>query len=188
MTSHQGKGFTLIELIIVIGILVVLAAVVVVVLNPAELLKQARDSRRISDLNSIKSAIGFYLANASAPSFVAGGPFSTANATCSFTTCTVPSSGITSVAGTGWVGVDLTSLPAGLKSPLAAYPLDPSNAGTGVGAVNLQYAWKGDTSTLVFKLTAAMESAKFTTSPNDVRANDGGTLGTYYETGSDLSL
>src|SRR3989344_7995871 len=56
-------GFTLIELLIVIAILVVLSVAVVVILNPAELLRQARDSTRISDLASVNSAIALYLAD-----------------------------------------------------------------------------------------------------------------------------
>lgn len=44
MFLANRKGFTLIELLIVIGILAVLATAVIMVLNPAELLKQARDS------------------------------------------------------------------------------------------------------------------------------------------------
>ena len=55
--SEKTKGFTLLELLIVIGILAILAGVVVLVLNPAELLRQARDSQRISDLSTMRSAI-----------------------------------------------------------------------------------------------------------------------------------
>ena len=58
------KGFTLIELLIVIAILAILATTVVLVLNPAQILAQARDAQRISDLSSIKSAIALYLATA----------------------------------------------------------------------------------------------------------------------------
>jgi len=43
------KGFTLLELLIVIGILAILSTTVVLVINPAELLKKARDSQRISE-------------------------------------------------------------------------------------------------------------------------------------------
>jgi len=55
------RSFTLVELLIVIAILAVLAAAVVIVLNPAELLAQARDSQRISDVNTVKSAVDIFI-------------------------------------------------------------------------------------------------------------------------------
>jgi len=45
-----SPSFTLIELVIVIGILAVLAAVVVIVINPAEYMKSTRDAQRMSEL------------------------------------------------------------------------------------------------------------------------------------------
>lgn len=59
------KGFTLLELLIVIAIIAILSVVVVLVLNPAEMLKKSRDSQRIADLNTLKSALGIYLTTAS---------------------------------------------------------------------------------------------------------------------------
>ncbi|MEK7094356.1 MAG: prepilin-type N-terminal cleavage/methylation domain-containing protein [Patescibacteria group bacterium] len=56
----QQKGFTLIELLIVIAIIAVLSVVVVLTLNPAELLRRARDSTRISDMSSLNSALNNY--------------------------------------------------------------------------------------------------------------------------------
>ena len=50
-------GFTLIELLIVIGIISVLSIVVVVIIDPVEMLKNARDSQRLSDLQLINRAL-----------------------------------------------------------------------------------------------------------------------------------
>ncbi len=55
------KGFTLIELLIVIGILAVLGTLAVVMLDPAELVREARDAQRLSDLRVVKSAIDFFI-------------------------------------------------------------------------------------------------------------------------------
>jgi prepilin-type N-terminal cleavage/methylation domain-containing protein len=60
-------GFTLIELLVVIAIIAVLSVVVILSLNPAELLRQARDSNRISDMATLKSAISLYLADVTSP-------------------------------------------------------------------------------------------------------------------------
>src|SRR3989344_6249527 len=53
----KNKGFTLLELLLVIGILGALSTVVMVIINPVELYKQTRDTRRISDLQTIDKAI-----------------------------------------------------------------------------------------------------------------------------------
>lgn len=50
------KGFTLIEILLVIGIIAVLATVVIVSLDPATRFQNARDARRLSDIQSILSA------------------------------------------------------------------------------------------------------------------------------------
>lgn len=55
------RGFTLIEILLVIGIIAVLATVVVVALDPATRFKDARDSRRLSDIQSILSAVQQYI-------------------------------------------------------------------------------------------------------------------------------
>jgi type IV pilus assembly protein PilA len=55
------KGFTLIEILLVIGIIAVLATVVVVALDPAKRFADARDARRLSDMQSILSAVQQYI-------------------------------------------------------------------------------------------------------------------------------
>ena len=64
----KKKGFTLIELLVVIAIIAILSIVVVLTLNPAEMLRRSRDSNRVSDLSVIKTAIGLYLADVSSTS------------------------------------------------------------------------------------------------------------------------
>lgn len=57
MRSTQG-GFTLIEILISVGLLAALAALVLVAVNPARQFAQMRNTQRASDLNGILSAIG----------------------------------------------------------------------------------------------------------------------------------
>jgi len=179
------KGFTLIELIIVIAILAVLAAVVVIVLNPAQLLAQARDSQRISDMNSVKVSIAYYLATAPSPTIPAGptctaagcdtgGPFGSESVTTS-----------TLVNGAGWVPVDFTVSTGG--APMPSLPLDPTNSG------NYFYAYKGDATNKTFEIDGRLESTRY----RDIMVSDGGNKNTcstyvestcYYEIGTDPGL
>lgn len=53
-------GFTLIELLIVIAILGILAAAVLVAVNPAKRQKQARDAARKSDVGQLATALQAY--------------------------------------------------------------------------------------------------------------------------------
>ena len=51
------KGFTLIELLIVIGVLGILAGIILVAVDPAKRLSQARDARRFSEVNALLNAV-----------------------------------------------------------------------------------------------------------------------------------
>jgi type IV pilus assembly protein PilA len=69
-----NKGFTLIEVLVVIGIIAILAAVVLVAVNPSRQFKLARDSQRTSNVNTLLNAVhqniaehkGIFICNGSA--------------------------------------------------------------------------------------------------------------------------
>ena len=154
MKTRNRKGFTLIELLIVIAIIAVLSVVVILSLNPAELLRQARDANRVSDMSTLKSAIALYLADQVSPSL--GNPgtcylsatttfatvatsngawtypsingcqnwMSTAGGTASTTATTTR--GVTS-ATSGWIPVNFSAISSG--SPIGQQPIDAVNQG-----------------------------------------------------------
>lgn len=65
--QRRQKGFTLLELLIVISIIAILSVALIIVLNPAETLKKSRDTQRISDLATLKTAIGIYTTTIASP-------------------------------------------------------------------------------------------------------------------------
>src|SRR3712207_5801362 len=60
---HKQKGFTLIEILVVIGIIAVLATVVLVAVNPGRQFAQARNTQRISNVNALLNAVGQNIAD-----------------------------------------------------------------------------------------------------------------------------
>ncbi len=57
----RAKGFTLIEILVVIAIIAILAVVVFVALNPAKRIADSKDSRRNTDVDSILTAVHSYV-------------------------------------------------------------------------------------------------------------------------------
>lgn len=58
MTLKERKGFTLIEILIVVAIIAILASVVLVGLGPTQ--EAGRDARRISDLSEVQNGLELY--------------------------------------------------------------------------------------------------------------------------------
>jgi prepilin-type N-terminal cleavage/methylation domain-containing protein len=54
---HYKRGFTIMEFLVVIGILTVLAGVIVIAINPAEKIVDARNSQRKAHVEAIYGAI-----------------------------------------------------------------------------------------------------------------------------------
>ncbi len=188
----KTRGFTLIELLVVIAIVAVLSVVVILTLNPAELLRQARDSNRISDLATLKSAVSLYLADVSSPSI---GSNNTCGATVEVptsTTCNTRFTGATiatsqlrifTIDGTGWVPVNFNAISSG--APLGTLPRDPTNASNS----GLFYAYQASSTGLVFEFNANMESSKYVNGGSgDVENTDGGNNANIYEVGTQLTF
>jgi prepilin-type N-terminal cleavage/methylation domain-containing protein len=190
--NKRKKGFTLIELLIVIGIIAVLALAVIFTLSPAELLREARDSNRLSDMALLKTSISLYLTDVTVPNINGGanqrcygsyGPTSTAACAVPFITANSSVASISrAVNGSGWLPVNLGAIVGG--SPIGVLPLDPIND------VNYYYLYISTSSPgITFKLAARIESAKYSSGgPSDVVSNDGGSSGLWYETGTELTL
>jgi len=137
--KDQKKGFTLIELLVVIAILAVLAVAVTLIINPAEFIRQGRDSIRLSDLAQINKALGLYQTDKIAGDM---GDAQTVYLSIPDTSSSCPNldlpalpsgwsyhcvseDNLQKVDGSGWIPVDLTSM--SFSAPLSRYPVDPIN-------------------------------------------------------------
>jgi len=62
-SAKSGKGFTLIEILIVLAIIAMLAAIVIIAINPGKQFAQARNAQRQANIEQILNAIGQRIAD-----------------------------------------------------------------------------------------------------------------------------
>jgi type II secretory pathway pseudopilin PulG len=191
---YSGKdSFTLVELLVVIGILAILTAAVVIILNPAELLKQSRDSKRMTDLAAVNNAIKLLLTQNPDVSLGSASTvyvsLSDSSSTCgSYSLPSLPSgwkyscataANLTKTDGAGWIPVNFASG----ASQLPSLPTDPQNN----PSQKLYYAYAASNGR--WELANALESGKYRMGGGaDKTANDGGRYPDLFEAGSDLSI
>lgn len=114
--ARSKRGFTLIEMLVVIGIIAVLAGVVIVAVNPARQFALARNTERVSNINAILNAIGQHMADNKGV-FATGG--------CPALTTATSSIDNASGGGTGHLDLATNCL---TPTYMAAIPTDPAGA------------------------------------------------------------
>lgn len=216
-TQTNKKGFTLLELLIVITILSILTLVVVLFINPVEILKKSRDVQRMSDLATAKSAIILYLQN-SASSNLGGTTYCNATnfgttdtsgkirmslgyATAGIKPSTNPAGESYSATTTddmyknnaqGWIPyINFSTAFALSGAPIEKLPADPINTGiaTGSPGVDSLYYRYGCKTNNTFELDATLESDTYKYLGTDSKTSiDGGNAVMRYESGTDLNI
>ena len=204
MLKNLQKGFTLLELLIVITILAILTLVVVLFINPVEMLKKARDVQRMSDMAVLRTAIVLYLQDRSTNTLGAANCASSASAvaaatstwqwvsipanTLGYASTTVTTANYTKNDGTGWVPVNFASVASSSSPPIAKLPIDPINTFTSGNATSTAYYYRYACLTNnTFEIDATLESEAYVTDDPKAR-KDGGNLTYRYEVGTNLNI
>ena len=189
--GRKGRAFTLLELIIVIAVVSVLASAAAIIINPAEILAEARDAERISDARLLYQNISL-LKNSNPRTFFGSQKTvyislpDDAGVSCpshpglpslpsDWSYRCAPSFSFREVGGSGWIPANLLSISGG--SPISSLPIDSDNT----SASGRYYMYIPDG--LAFAV--APESVKHL---RGTATRDGGYDFIRYEVGKDLSV
>jgi len=166
---NKQKGFTLIEMLVVIAIIAILAGAVMIAINPVEMMKKSRDATRLSDMDTLRNAITLAITE---QEIVLRNGVSTNSVTTNNRTANCVA---------GYVQCDLyTGKTAGLTKYIPVLPVDPTNATVGT----ITYAYYFASTTNDFELNTILES-----NDNDAKMlTDGGNDPDRYEVGTSLTI
>lgn len=182
------KGFTLLELLIVISILGILATATVLLLNPVEYLRQGRDTKRVADIGMLNIGLaevyssGVSLGTASTTVYVSLVDTVDTCANLGLPPvptgyryhCVTSAADVKKIDGNGWVPVNFAAMQGG--SSVTLLPTDPINSAT------YFYTYVSGGS---FAVSALLESNKYL---KQSALADGGTNPGKIEMGSNLKL
>ncbi len=141
------KGFTLVEILITIGIIAVIYVAIVILLNPSQLFAQGQDANRVASVNTLDKSVSLYYSQTiDSPNTLFMGtssvvylsipdPTATSSAgtNCSGLGLSSPSttyhcaspSDYLKTDGTGWIPINFSTLSEG--NVLTSLPVDPVN-------------------------------------------------------------
>ena len=120
--KNKQKGFTLLEILLVVAAIAILAGIVIVAINPTKQLGDTRNAQRRADVNTILNAVYQYAIdnNGTLPATVTNG-----------TACGVSTQEVCKTGGTCTGLTDLsTSLVGTTATYLVAIPADPTGSTT----------------------------------------------------------
>lgn len=136
---NKQNGFTLIEILVVIGIIAVLAAIVIIAINPTKQFAQARNSQRTANVNAILNAVGQRMADNKG---IFAGVFTIGTNTY---TCGPVTTVATNVTPTMATDTTTTTADLGCLVPtyISSLPVDPSNPSAPTGYTIQQLSYGG---------------------------------------------
>ncbi len=128
--AKKNQGFTLIEILVVIGIIAVLATIVIIAINPAKQFAQARNTQRESNVTTILSAIGQHIVDHK------GLPLNSASTSC-VSIGNVPDGTTRNIGTGGGTRVNLSCLvPSYIPTSI---PFDPESGDAGDTGYTITY-------------------------------------------------
>jgi len=155
----NSKGFSLIEILVVFGIILVLVTSVIIYISPLENRKKARDQRRLADIIKLREAFEEFKADNHIYPDIKGAV--------RYSNIAVISGADISNASNGWLNENMSKI-------MEFLPTDPINSG--------EYIYTYTRDDISYELNVKLEYS------SDIMQNDNGNNENLYEVGDNLTL